>query len=131
MYNFENEDNIFIMDHPLIQHKITQIRDKNTGTQQFRKCVEEIATLISENEPYQKLNDLVEMIGETFCKPKPGEQVRWWGLKEISDLLSTRYANYDPKTTYVKLGRALSDQKFSFEDKHTATGQVYKLCPRE
>ena len=92
---------------------------------------EEIATLISENEPYQKLNDLVEMIGETFCKPKPGEQVRWWGLKEISDLLSTRYANYDPKTTYVKLGRALSDQKFAFEDKHTATGQVYKLSPRE
>ena len=54
MYNFENEDNIFIMDHPLIQHKITQIRDKNTGTQQFRKCVEEIATLMG----YEALRDL-------------------------------------------------------------------------
>ena len=30
----------------------------------------EIATLIEENEPFQKLNDLVEMIGETFRKPK-------------------------------------------------------------
>lgn len=54
MYNFENEENIFIMDHPLIQHKITQIRDKNTGTQQFRKCVEEIATLMG----YEALRDL-------------------------------------------------------------------------
>ena len=42
------------MDHPLIQHKITQIRDKNTGTQQFRKCIEEIATLMG----YEALRDL-------------------------------------------------------------------------
>ncbi|SCY45353.1 uracil phosphoribosyltransferase [Lachnospiraceae bacterium XBB2008] len=54
MNNFENEKNIFIMDHPLIQHKITQIRDKNTGTQQFRKCIEEIATLMG----YEALRDL-------------------------------------------------------------------------
>ncbi|MBO4898717.1 MAG: uracil phosphoribosyltransferase [Lachnospiraceae bacterium] len=54
MNEFENEKNIFIMDHPLIQHKITQIRDKNTGTQQFRKCIEEIATLMG----YEALRDL-------------------------------------------------------------------------
>ncbi len=48
---------------------------------------EEIATLIKENEPYQKLNDLVEMIGETFTKPKAGEG-RWWSLTEIHELLS-------------------------------------------
>ncbi|MCR5594902.1 MAG: uracil phosphoribosyltransferase [Lachnospiraceae bacterium] len=47
-------ENIYIMDHPLIQHKITQIRDKNTGTQQFRKCIEEIATLMG----YEALRDL-------------------------------------------------------------------------
>ena len=59
---------------------------------------EEIATLIKENEPYQKLNDLVEMIGESFTKPKAGEG-RWWSLTEIHELLKDRYANYDPKTT--------------------------------
>jgi len=91
---------------------------------------EEISTLIRENQPYQKLNDLVEMIGETFRKPKPSEPVKWWSLKEISKLLSERYDNYDPKTTYVKLGRALSHQQFDFEDKHTATGQAYKLAER-
>lgn len=54
MTGFENMENVYIMDHPLIQHKITQIRDKNTGTQQFRKCIEEIATLMG----YEALRDL-------------------------------------------------------------------------
>ena len=91
---------------------------------------DEISTLITENGPYQKLNDLVEMIGETFRKPKDSEQARWWTLKEIGELLARRYANYDPKTTYVKLGRALSDQQFDFELKHTTTGQLYRLMER-
>ncbi len=86
----------------------------------------EIATLIQENEPYQKVNDLVEMIGETFCKPKAGEG-RWWGLNEISDLLKDRYANYDPKTSYEKIGRALSNQQFGFETDRKSSGHVYRL----
>ena len=40
------ENNIFVMDHPLIQHKLTILRDKSTGTKQFRELVNEIATLI-------------------------------------------------------------------------------------
>ena len=87
---------------------------------------DEIATLIKENEPYQKLNDLVEMIGETFMKPKAGEG-RWWSLTEIHELLKNRYANYDPKTTFQKLGRALSDMKFGFETNRKAAGHIYYL----
>ena len=34
------------MDHPLIQHKITLIRDKNTISKDFRDLVEEIAMLM-------------------------------------------------------------------------------------
>ena len=34
-------ENVFIMDHPLIKHKISMLRDKNTGTNEFRKLVEE------------------------------------------------------------------------------------------
>ena len=86
----------------------------------------EIATLIKENEPYQKLNDLVEMIGESFSKPKAGEG-RWWSLTEIHELLKNRYANYDPKTTFQKLGRALSDMKFGFETNRKAAGHIYYL----
>ena len=88
---------------------------------------EEIATLIKENEPYQKLNDLVEMIGESFRKPKAGEG-RWWTLKEIHELLKNRYANYDPKTTFQKLGRALSDQSFNFDTDRRASGHIYLLA---
>ena len=36
----------FIMDHPLIQHKLTWLRDKNTGAKEFRELVNEIATLM-------------------------------------------------------------------------------------
>ena len=86
----------------------------------------EIATLIQENEPYQKLNDLVEMIGETFRKPKAGEG-KWWGLKEISELLKSHYANFDPKTSYEKIGRALSNQQFGFETDRKSSGHIYKL----
>lgn len=38
--------NIFIMEHPLIQHKLTFLRDKETGTKHFRELVNEIATLM-------------------------------------------------------------------------------------
>ena len=91
---------------------------------------DEIATLIRENEPFQRLNDLVEMIGETFRKPKPSEQARWWSLKEISQVLAERYANYDPKTSYQKLGRALSDQQFDFETDRKTSGHYYKIVER-
>lgn len=46
--------NVVIIDHPLIQHKITMLRDKNTGTNEFRSLVSEIAML----EAYEALRDL-------------------------------------------------------------------------
>ena len=38
---------LVIMDHPLIQHKISLIRDEKTGTKEFRELVEEIAMLMA------------------------------------------------------------------------------------
>src|SRR5690625_4630913 len=38
--------NLYILDHPLIQHKITYIRDVNTGTKQFRELVNEVSMLM-------------------------------------------------------------------------------------
>ncbi len=48
------EENVVIFKHPLIQHKISRLRDKATGTNEFRKLVEEIAML----EGYEALADL-------------------------------------------------------------------------
>lgn len=36
----------FIMDHPLIQHKISLLRDKNTGSKEFRELISEVAMLM-------------------------------------------------------------------------------------
>ncbi len=47
-------ENVTVMDHPLIQHKISILRDKNTGTNEFRRLVEEIAML----EGFEALSDL-------------------------------------------------------------------------
>ncbi|MGG0185036.1 uracil phosphoribosyltransferase [Bacillus rhizoplanae] len=38
---------LYVFDHPLIQHKITYIRDKNTGTKEFRELVDEVASLMA------------------------------------------------------------------------------------
>lgn len=46
--------NITLIDHPLVQHKISLLRDKNTGTNEFRILVEEISTLMG----YEALRDL-------------------------------------------------------------------------
>lgn len=50
----ENMNQVTIFDHPLIQHKISMLRDENTGTNEFRKLIEEIATLMG----YEALRDL-------------------------------------------------------------------------
>ncbi|RAL23322.1 uracil phosphoribosyltransferase [Thermoflavimicrobium daqui] len=39
--------NVYVFDHPLIQHKLTFIRDKNTGTKEFRELVNEVAALMA------------------------------------------------------------------------------------
>lgn len=48
------KDNVIIIDHPLIKHKISMLRDKNTGTNEFRQLVEEIAMLMG----YEAMRDL-------------------------------------------------------------------------
>lgn len=54
MERFMENKNVFIMTHPLIQHKISMLRDQNTGTNEFRKLIEEIAILMG----YEALADL-------------------------------------------------------------------------
>ncbi len=54
MSDFSKNKNIFIFDHPLIQHKITCLRDRSTGTAEFRKLINEITMLMG----YEALKDL-------------------------------------------------------------------------
>jgi uracil phosphoribosyltransferase len=40
-------EKLHVIDHPLIEHKLTMIRDKKTGTKEFREIVNEIARLLA------------------------------------------------------------------------------------
>lgn len=46
--------NVNIINHPLVKHKITLMRDENTGTREFRILVEEVAMLMG----YEAMRDL-------------------------------------------------------------------------
>jgi uracil phosphoribosyltransferase len=45
---------VVVLDHPLIKHKLTIIRDKNTGSKEFRELVKEISMLMG----YEVTRDL-------------------------------------------------------------------------
>ncbi len=45
---------VTVIDHPLVQHKLAYLRDKNTGTKQFRELVNELAMLMA----YEVTRDL-------------------------------------------------------------------------
>ena len=45
---------LHICDHPLVQHKVSLLRDKNTGSKEFRELVSEVAMLMS----YEATRDL-------------------------------------------------------------------------
>lgn len=67
-----------IIDHPLVQHKLHILRDKNTGTKQFRELVNELAIF----EGYEAMRDFpledVEVetpLEKTTCKRIAGKKV--------------------------------------------------------
>ncbi|MBM7615116.1 uracil phosphoribosyltransferase [Alkaliphilus hydrothermalis] len=60
---------VIVIDHPLLQHKLTLLRDKNTGTKDFKQLVKEMSMLMG----YEITRDLPleEVEIETpVCKTK-------------------------------------------------------------
>ena len=91
---------------------------------------DEIQELIKENEPYQRTIDLVEMINETFRKPKEGEG-RWWGTNEILNLLAGKYNYFDSKkATPTQLGRSMNNYRFSFKNRYVNGLSEYWLIEK-
>lgn len=45
---------VYLMEHPLVRHKVTMLRDKNTSTKDFRELAEEISLLMA----YEVTRDL-------------------------------------------------------------------------
>ena len=65
--------NLTVLSHPLIQHKLTLLRDRNTGTRDFKELVSEIAMLMA----YEVTRDLpTEPLAiDTPLEPMTGRQV--------------------------------------------------------
>ena len=91
---------------------------------------DEIKVLIKENEPYQQLYTLEDMIAATFRKPLPSEDTRWLSIGEIKEVLSNCYASFDPETSNSSMGNALNDSQFSFEYRRTNRGMEYKMVEK-
>ena len=54
-------DGLTIVSHPLVQHKLTLLRDRNSSIQLFRQVVREIATLLCYEVTRELPTDLVEV----------------------------------------------------------------------
>jgi len=134
---------VYVFDHPLIQHKLTFIRDKNTGTKEFRELVNEVATLmayeITRNLP---LEDVVIETPVAQCKARviSGKKVglipilrAGLGMVDgILDLIPAAKVGHvglyrDPETLqpveyYVKLPTDIEERDLIVIDPMLATG---------
>lgn len=69
---------VFVADHPLIAHKLTVLRDKNTPSPIFRQLTEELVTLLAYEatrevrvEPVNIETPVTNAIGTGLVKPTP------------------------------------------------------------
>jgi uracil phosphoribosyltransferase len=65
--------NLTVLSHPLIQHKVTLLRNRDTGTRQFRQLVGEIATLMAYEVTKDLPTDPIEI--DTPLEHMTGRQV--------------------------------------------------------
>ncbi len=70
--------NVTVVSHPLIQHKLTMLRDKNTSSKDFRELVREIAMLmayeVTRNLPLKDI-EIETPIAMTTGKALAGEDI--------------------------------------------------------
>ena len=92
---------------------------------------DEIARLIDENERFQRIDSLEEMIAAVFRKPEEDEAGHWFSATEVLEKLQARYGkttlkNYSPE----KIGTRLSSRHFAFESDHKRKGNCYLMVER-
>jgi uracil phosphoribosyltransferase len=70
--------NVIILDHPLIQHKLSLLRDKNTDTKEFRELVSEISMLsgyeVTRDMPLQEV-EVETPVGIAMAKVIEGKKL--------------------------------------------------------
>lgn len=136
-------ENVFVLDHPLIQHKLALIRDENTGAKEFRELVEEVAVLMAyeatRNMPLEE-SEVKTPIGPAKVRMLSGKKlgivpILRAGLGMVNGLLKLIPAAKvghiglyrDPKTLlpveyYCKLPSDVSERELIILDPMLATG---------
>lgn len=134
---------VYVFDHPLIQHKLTYIRDKNTGTKEFRELVDEVGTLmafeITRDMPLEEI-DVETPVQTARAKVLSGKKIALVpilraGLGMVEGVLKLIPAAKvghvglyrDPETLkpveyYVKLPADVEEREFIVVDPMLATG---------
>ncbi len=73
-----DQKNVFIFDHPLIQHKIALMRDKHTSTKEFRELANEVAMLmgyeVTRNLPLEP-KEIETPVGTAHCNVLAGKKL--------------------------------------------------------
>lgn len=134
---------LFIMDHPLIQHKVSRLRSKDTGSKEFRELAREISGLMCyEATRNLKLEDYEV---ETPITTTTGKRIAGKNLSIVPilraglgmvdgmlDLLPTAKVGHiglyrDPETLnpveyYCKLPKDVAERDFFVLDPMLATG---------
>lgn len=138
-----DEKRFQIIDHPLVQHKLHILRDKNTSTKDFRELVTELAVF----EGYEAMRDLpledVEVetpLEKTTCKQIAGKKIAIIpilraGLGMVDGILtlvpSARVGHvgmyrdpqtHEPHQYYCKFPPAIEDRTCLIVDPMLATG---------
>lgn len=134
---------VHVIDHPLIQHKLSIIRDKNTGSKEFRELVEEVAMLmayeVTRNFPLEDV-EVETPVSVAHCKVVAGKKIALvpilragLGMVDgIMKLIPTAKVGHigvyrDPETLkpieyYCKLPADISDRELILIDPMLATG---------
>lgn len=136
-------DNVHILDHPLIRHKVAIIRYKNTTTKQFREVIGEIATLMAfeafKDVPTQTVTveTPLETVEQTVVKENSIAIVPILraGLGMVDGILTLfpaakvghigMYRNeetLEPQEYYCKLPQGIEDKVVMLVDPMLATG---------
>lgn len=135
--------NLRLLDHPLLQHKVSLLRDRETGTRLFREVVGEIAALMA----YELFRDLetAEYELETPLEAAAGRRVEGEritllpilraGLGMVDGLrdlvprarvghvgLQRDHATLEPVEYYFKIPPAPGEREFVVLDPMLATG---------
>ena len=134
---------VVVLDHPLIKHKLTFIRDKNTGSKEFRELVKEVSMLMAYEvtrdlslEEIEIETPLTKMKSQVISGKKLGlVPILRAGLGMVDGMLNLLPAARvghvglyrDPKTLkpveyYCKLPKDIEDRDLIVLDPMLATG---------